>query len=93
LKIFSSTSKEVEDQKESNKRFKRREGHLLPKMMTKLVETMQKCNPRYSYFSLLNPKRDLTLPSEGVLNNGYDNIENDYILRVGDHIMTPENKE
>jgi hypothetical protein len=41
----------------------------------------------------MNPKRDLTLPSEGVLNNGYDNIENDYILRVGDMIVTPEGRE
>lgn len=41
----------------------------------------------------MNPKRDLTIPSEGVLNNGYDNLDNDYILRVGDYIITPENRE
>ncbi len=41
----------------------------------------------------MNPRRDLTLPSEGVLNNGYDNIESDYILRVGDTIITPEGRE
>jgi hypothetical protein len=35
----------------------------------------------------------LTIPSEGVYNNGYDNIESDYILRVGDFIATPEGKE
>lgn len=39
------------------------------------------------------PKRDLTYPSEGVLNNGYDNIDSDYILRVSDLIVTPEGKE
>ena len=41
----------------------------------------------------MNPKRDLTLPSEGVLNNGYDNVDSDYILRVGDFIITPEGRE
>jgi hypothetical protein len=41
----------------------------------------------------MNPKRDLTQPSEGVLNFGYDNIDSDYILRVSDTIITPENKE
>jgi dual specificity protein kinase YAK1 len=39
------------------------------------------------------PKRDLTYPSEGVLNNGFDNIDSDYILRVSDLIVTPEGKE
>ena len=41
----------------------------------------------------MNPKRDLTQPSEGVLNNGYDNSESDYILRVSDFIISPEGKE
>lgn len=41
----------------------------------------------------MNPKRDLTHPSEGVLNHGWDNSENDYILRVADTIVTPEGKE
>ena len=41
----------------------------------------------------MNPRRDLTVPSEGVYNDCYDNIDNDYILRVGDLIITPENRE
>jgi len=41
----------------------------------------------------MNPRRGLTYPAEGVFNNGYDNIDCDYILRVSDMIMTPENKE
>jgi len=57
------------------------------------VETIQICNPKFNYQPLLNPKRDLTIPSEGVYNNGFDNIECDYILRVGDAIFTPEGKE
>ncbi len=41
----------------------------------------------------MNPKRDLTFPAEGVLNQGYDNADSDYILRVSDVINTPEGKE
>lgn len=41
----------------------------------------------------MNPKRDLTQPSEGVYNNGYDNIECDYILKIPDFIVNPEGKE
>jgi len=41
----------------------------------------------------MNPKRDLTHPAEGVLNNGFDNVESDYILRVADIIVSPEGKE
>ena len=39
------------------------------------------------------PKRELTFPSEGVLNHGFDNAESDYILRVSDLIVTPEGRE
>jgi hypothetical protein len=41
----------------------------------------------------MNPRRELTHPSDGVSNNGYDNVDNDYILRVSDSIVTPESKE
>lgn len=63
-------------------------------MTLKIVETLRLCNTRYNYQPvIMNPKRDLTHPSEGVLNNGYDNADNDYILRVADSIITPEGKE
>jgi len=41
----------------------------------------------------MNPKRALTHPSDPMHNFGYDNSENDYILRLGDSIFTPEGKE
>lgn len=63
------------------------------RLTKKLVETIQKCNPGFFYQPIMNPKRDLTQPSEGVQNNGYDNIDSDYILRVGDFITTPEGRE
>ena len=63
-------------------------------MTFKLVETLRDCNARYNYQPVsMNPKRDLTHPSEGVLNNGFDNADNDYILRVSDLIYSPEAKE
>ena len=52
------------------------------------------CNPGFLYMPQhMNPKRELTLPAEGVYNNGWDNIDNDYILKVADLIVTPEGKE
>lgn len=59
-----------------------------------LLDTYQKCSPRYEYMpTCMNPKRNLTYPAEPMYNNGYDNSDFDYILRVNDYIVTPENKE
>lgn len=52
------------------------------------------CNSDFCYIpSDMNPRRELTYPSEPVHNNGYDNIDFDYILIVNDSINTPEGKE
>jgi len=73
---------------------KRSQNNLLYKLTFKIVETLQDCNSKYNYQPvIMNPKRDLTYPSEGLLNNGFDNVDSDYILRVSDFIMTPEGKE
>ena len=34
-----------------------------------------------------------TDPSEAVSNDGFDNVENNLILRAHDHIVSPEGKE
>lgn len=47
-----------------------------------IVETYQICNPLFKYSEELNPKRYLTSPSVGVLNDGYDNVNSDLILAV-----------
>ncbi|KAM1407711.1 hypothetical protein ACFX2F_002253 [Malus domestica] len=47
-----------------------------------IVETYQICNPQFKYSEELNPKRYLTTPSSGVLNDGYDNVNSDLILTV-----------
>lgn len=41
----------------------------------------------------MNPRRELTFPSDGVANGGYDNSDGDYILKVSDMIITPEERE
>ena len=59
-----------------------------------ILETFKDCNPRFEYTPQnMNPKRELTVPSEPASNFGYDNVECDYILRVSDLIITPEGKE
>jgi dual specificity protein kinase YAK1 len=63
-------------------------------MTVGLVETLHICNSKYNYQPVfMNPKRELTQPSEGVFNNGFDNADSDYILRVSDLISSPEGKE
>lgn len=47
-----------------------------------IIETYQKCNPKFKYSEELNPKWFLTSPSVGVLNDGHDNVNSDLILTV-----------
>lgn len=47
-----------------------------------IVEIYRICNPQFKYSEELNPKRYLTSPSIGVLNDGYDNVNSDLILTV-----------
>ncbi|KAL6972265.1 dual specificity protein kinase yak1 [Sarracenia purpurea var. burkii] len=47
-----------------------------------IIETYKICNPQFHYSEELNPKRFLTSPSTGVLNDGYDNANSDLILAV-----------
>ncbi|XP_057969956.1 dual specificity protein kinase YAK1 homolog isoform X2 [Malania oleifera] len=55
---------------------------LLAKLTKDIVETYQTCNAQFKYSEELNPKRFLTSPSIGVLNDGYDNANSDLILNV-----------
>jgi len=49
-----------------------------------LLKTYKKVNSNFKWDEAWNPKRILTTPSEGVLNDGYDNEESEYILKVND---------
>lgn len=55
---------------------------LLARLTRDIVETYQTCNPKFKYTEELNPKRYLTTPAIGVLNDGFDNANSDLILSV-----------
>ncbi|XP_022718649.1 dual specificity protein kinase YAK1-like isoform X3 [Durio zibethinus] len=55
---------------------------LVARLTKEIIETYQICNPQFKYSEELNPKRFLTSPSVGVLNDGYDNVNSDLILTV-----------
>lgn len=57
-------------------------------LTTHLARTYSQCNPKFRYEVAHNPRRVLTKPSNGVLNDGYDNEDNDYILYVNDMLGT-----
>ncbi|EDO18509.1 hypothetical protein Kpol_2001p10 [Vanderwaltozyma polyspora DSM 70294] len=58
-----------------------------------LITTYSLCSPSFSYKTCKNPKRVLTKPSDGKFNNGYDNINSDYILCVNDVLGTEQNRK
>ncbi|XVF56667.1 hypothetical protein PTKIN_Ptkin06aG0138700 [Pterospermum kingtungense] len=55
---------------------------LVARLTKDIIETYQICNLQFKYSEELNPKRFLTSPSVGVLNEGYDNVNSDLILTV-----------
>ncbi|KAF7724944.1 dual specificity protein kinase yak1 [Apophysomyces ossiformis] len=57
---------------------------LLYRMTIHLVATYEKQSNGFQYDVQKNPKRILTKPSKAAKNDGYDNEDYDYILRVND---------
>eukprot|EP01018_Ginkgo_biloba_P029189 Gb_18177 [translate_table: standard] len=55
---------------------------LVVRLTKDIIETYRVCKPTFTYSKSLNPKRYLTNPSTGVLNDGLDNLNSDYILAV-----------
>ncbi|KAJ9546123.1 hypothetical protein OSB04_025830 [Centaurea solstitialis] len=55
---------------------------LVSRLTKDIVDTYRICNPQFNYSDELNPKRFLTSPSAGVLNDGHDNENSDLILTV-----------
>ena len=79
---------------DDNEKFIRSDANYLKRFTLFILDTYKCCNARYEYApGHMNPRRELTFPSEGVFNNGYDNVDSDYILRVSDFIVTPEDRE
>lgn len=63
---------------------------LVAKLTKDIVETYQLCNSDFKYSEELNPKRFLTSPSIGVLNDGHDNVNSDLILAVNSVLVNTE---
>ncbi|KAG0553703.1 hypothetical protein KC19_12G032500 [Ceratodon purpureus] len=74
----------------------RSEQHAEPRELTvkltkKIVDTYHFCNPSFKYSESYNPKRYLTVPFEGVSNNGLDNENHELILYVGQILANYDN--
>ncbi|KAK9050047.1 hypothetical protein SSX86_030984 [Deinandra increscens subsp. villosa] len=63
---------------------------LVSRLTKDIVETYRICNPQFNYPDELNPKRFLTSPSAGVLNDGFDNENSDFILSVNCSLVNSE---
>ncbi|KAJ4953097.1 hypothetical protein NE237_029929 [Protea cynaroides] len=66
---------------------------LVARLTKDIVETYQICNPEFKFSEELNPKRFLTSPSIGVLNDGYDNANSDLILNVNFVLVNVESQQ
>ncbi|GAA0149160.1 protein modifying enzyme [Lithospermum erythrorhizon] len=66
---------------------------LVARLTTDIVDTYQRCNPQFQYSDELNPKRFLTTPSTGVLNDGHDNANSDLILSVNHVLINSETQQ
>ena len=65
---------------------------LVARLTKDIVETYQLCNPQFKYSEELNPKRYLTSPSIGVLNDGHDNVNSDLILTANYVLINSEQR-
>jgi hypothetical protein len=60
---------------------------ILQKLTIDLIPTFATCNANFSYSHQHNPRRVLTKPCEKRGNDGIDNENCDYILRVHDFLQ------
>lgn len=68
-------------------------GQLLKSLTINLVDTYSNCCGDFSFTQEHVPRRVLTKPAEAAHNNGYDNIEFDYICRVRDTIESESRRQ
>lgn len=67
-------------------------SRLVLKATVYYMHIIKKRNPTFRHELLHIPKRTLTNPREPSKNNGYDNINDDYILRVKETISSSKEK-
>jgi serine/threonine protein kinase len=70
---------------------KAKHGDMLKNVTLNLVDTYTNACPDFKYTLKSAPRRVLTKLSKGVHNQGYDNAEHDYICRVCDKVVNPDN--
>lgn len=58
-----------------------------------ISETYRLRNPVFKYNPIRNPRRVLTKPSKPSKNDGYDNEDCDYILKVNDTLGSEKGQE
>lgn len=63
---------------------------IIKQLTSHLAETYGECDPNYDYDDSKNPRRELTKVTEQLLNEGYDNSENDLLLNIKDVIISPD---
>lgn len=66
---------------------------LISRLTKDIVDTYQICNPQFQFSDELNPKRFLTTPSTGVLNDGHDNANSDLVLSVNQVLINSETQQ
>ncbi|KAJ0970948.1 hypothetical protein J5N97_018907 [Dioscorea zingiberensis] len=66
---------------------------MVARLTRDIISTYQLCNPNFNYSDALNPKRFLTNPSAGVLNDGFDNANSDLILHANLVLVNSESKQ
>ncbi|KAM0935279.1 putative dual-specificity kinase CMGC-DYRK-YAK family [Dioscorea sansibarensis] len=66
---------------------------MVARLTRDIIYTYQLCNPNFKYSDALNPRRFLTNPSAGVLNDGFDNVNSDLILHANLELVNSESKQ
>lgn len=70
-----------------------RRASMLRELTHNLLRTYSAVSPAFSYDPALNPRRVLTRPEVPVYNNGFDNANHDFIVRVDDVILGHDRTE
>ncbi len=88
--LYRADSGPMEDEtRELQTRYPLRRTPPVELLTLDLVRTYARVSSSFRYDPALNPRRTLTRPDQARYNEGYDNENHDYILRVHDCIRSP----
>lgn len=63
---------------------------IIKQLTTHIAEIYSGCDPNYEYDYSKNPRRELTARTAETMNDGHDNMDNDYILNIRDTLVNPD---